>query len=162
MAIEITPPTGFLKMLDDSQLFTIFLGGSIEMGTAAPWQERVVRSFKDYNQVVLLNPRRDAWDSSWKQSRNNVVFRGQVEWELAGLEAANHIFIYFDPRTKAPISLLELGLFHKKPMTVICPKGFYRKGNVDIVCERYCIQHFTSLKIAIDNVKHKLAAENIR
>jgi len=46
--------------------------------------------------------------------------------------------MYFDPNTKSPISLLELGLHaNSGKMIVCCPKGFWRKGNVDIVCERY-------------------------
>ena len=61
---------------------------------------------------------------------------GQVEWELEGLELCDIIIMYFDSNTKSPISLLELGLFaHKKKMIVFCPNGFWRKGNVDVVCK---------------------------
>ena len=46
--------------------------------------------------------------------------------------------MYFDPKTKSPISLLELGLFAKSgKLVVCCPDGFWKKGNVDIVCQRY-------------------------
>jgi hypothetical protein len=35
---------------------------------------------------------------------------------------------------------LELGLFaHSGKIRVICPSGFWRKGNVDIVCQYYNI-----------------------
>ena len=54
--------------------------------------------------------------------------------------------MYFDPNTTSPISLLELGLHAKsKKMIVCCPEGFWRKGNVDIVCENFYIPTFNSL-----------------
>jgi len=115
----------------------VFLAGSIEMGKAENWQEKVARELKGFDNIVLLNPRRDDWDSDWKQEIKNKQFRGQVEWELEAQEKADYIILYLDPNTKSPISLLELGLFKDKKMFVCCPSGFYRKGNVDIVCKRY-------------------------
>lgn len=44
---------------------TIFLAGSIEMGKAENWQDKVVRLLKD-KEVIIFNPRRDDWDSSWE------------------------------------------------------------------------------------------------
>ena len=41
----------------------VFLAGSIEMGAAEDWQTRLVASLDG---VVALNPRRAAWDSSWR------------------------------------------------------------------------------------------------
>ena len=120
---------------------TVFLAGSIEMGTAEDWQTRIENQFKDIDaDVTLLNPRRMDWDSSWEQTINNLQFREQVEWELTALEKADLIFLYLSPGTKSPISLLELGLFiHKNPV-VCCPEGFWRKGNVDIVCKQYKVR----------------------
>ena len=34
---------------------------------------------------------------------------------------------------------------HSSKMMVCCPEGFWRKGNVDIICERYGITQFDSL-----------------
>lgn len=126
----------------------VFLAGSIEMGKAENWQEKVERLLKDTDWTIL-NPRRDDWDSSWEQSIDNKQFRGQVEWELNSLEKAEKIIMYFDPNTKAPISLLELGLFGNKRMIVVCPNGFWRKGNVDIVCARYDILQVDTIEEAI-------------
>jgi len=48
--------------------FSIFLGGSIEMGKAEDWQSRLEKDLSTYSdQLMLLNPRRDHWDSSWIQ-----------------------------------------------------------------------------------------------
>ena len=117
----------------------VFLAGSIEMGVAEAWQDRFINELKDAN-ITILNPRRLEWDSSWEQSINNLQFKEQVEWELKAQEDADLIIMYFDPATKSPITLLELGLFRKKPLVVCCPDGFWRQGNVEIVCNRYNIQ----------------------
>lgn len=115
----------------------VFLAGSIEMGKAENWQTKLTEQFKDTD-VTILNPRRDDWDSSWVQSIENAQFREQVEWELKALEDATHILMYFDPNTKSPISLLEFGLYAQSgKLIVCCPDGFWRKGNVEIVCNRY-------------------------
>ena len=132
-----------------SKNFVVFLAGSIEMGKAENWQEKVKRIYPMEDNVIFLNPRRDDWDSSWVQSINNPQFREQVEWELFNLEICNEIILYFDPKTKSPISLLELGLFaNSEKLKVICPDGFWRKGNVEIVCRRYEIPLFNSLEEA--------------
>jgi len=115
----------------------VFLAGSIEMGKAIDWQTEISNKCKDED-VVLFNPRRDDWDSSWKQEIGNDKFREQVEWELNALRQSEKIVIYFDPKTKSPITLMELGLHaNSKKMCVCCPEGFFRKGNVDIVCKQY-------------------------
>lgn len=139
--LEIKPPNPLPKPKDFRRI--LFLAGSIEMGVAENWQDKVVKAFSDEdskNSLCILNPRRDSWNSSWIQSISNPEFKAQVEWELKGLEMATHILFYFDPITKSPISLLELGLHAMSgKCCVICPDGFYRKGNVDILCERYNI-----------------------
>ena len=56
----------------------------------------------------------------------------------------------------SPITLLELGIHAKsRKLIVYCPEGFWRKGNVDIVCEKYNIKQvdsFEELKKAIKNL----------
>lgn len=124
-------------------IFSVFLAGSIEEGRADKWQDWVTAQLAGID-ISIYNPRRDDWDSSWVQSIDNPQFKEQVEWELNALELADLILMYFDPRTKSPISLLEFGLYanntdKRRDMIVCCPEGFWRKGNVDIVCERYKI-----------------------
>lgn len=125
--------------------FSVFLAGSIEMGRAENWQQRVERLLMGVPGTIL-NPRRDDWDDSWVQSIDNAQFREQVEWELKAQEAADVIAMYFAPETLGPISLLELGLFARTgKMIVCCSEGFWRKGNVDIVCHRYGVRQVGSL-----------------
>ena len=130
----------------------IFLCGSIEMGTAENWQKKVVKAFE---KGTVLNPRRDNWDSSWVQSIENPYFKKQVEWELLAQELADVVLVHFDPTTKSPITLLELGLFKHKCI-VHCPEGYCRKGNVDIVCERYKVPTALTLDDLIFQARGKL------
>jgi len=134
--IVIKPPKVVLNATEE---FTVFAAGSIEMGKARNWQEELAEQVSDVD-GYLLNPRRDDWDSSWEQDISNKFFKDQVEWELKALEEASLIVMYLQPGTMSPISLLELGKFAKpEKLFVCCPKGFWRKGNVDIFCKRYKI-----------------------
>jgi len=131
--IKIVPPN---PLVYNGQ-FTIFLAGSIEMGKAEPWQDRVIEALSNED-VTILNPRRPDWDSSWKQSIDNTQFRGQVEWELGGLMMSDLSLFYFDPNTMSPITLFELGLQIGRgsavKKVVCCPDGYWRKGNIDVSC----------------------------
>ncbi len=134
MARVLKPPA---PLALDGTAPSVFLAGSIEMGAAVDWQAQVEQSLRDVD-AVLLNPRRDGWDASWLQSATNPPFREQVEWELEGLERATVIALYFAPGTRSPVTLLELGLFARSgKLLVCCPDGFWRKGNVEVVCGRY-------------------------
>ncbi|MEO0434643.1 MAG: nucleoside 2-deoxyribosyltransferase domain-containing protein [Cyanobacteria bacterium J06656_5] len=138
----IKPPTP-LTNLDFNR--TVFLAGSIEMGTAEDWQTQVAQSLTNTN-LTLLNPRRDRWDPTWQQTINNPQFCAQVEWELDAQTQATMIVMYFAPSTQSPITLLELGLFaNSGKLTVCCPDGFWRQGNVEIVCQRYQIPMVATL-----------------
>lgn len=128
---------------------TVFLAGSIEMGMAEDWQRLAEEALVDC-EVTIFNPRRDDWDSSWEQRIHNSEFNHQVNWEMDRLEEADHILMYFAPSTKSPISLLELGLHAKdEKLIVVCPDGFWRKGNVEIVCLREGIWLYESLADAL-------------
>jgi hypothetical protein len=125
----------------------IFLAGSIEMGEAEQWQRQVVDAMADVDNLVILNPRRDDWDSSWEQQAANAQFVEQVSWELDMLDAADIIVMYFAPATMSPISLLELGLYAKSgKLKVCCPSRFWRRGNVEVVCQRLSIPLFDNLE----------------
>lgn len=136
--------------------FSVFLAGSIEMGKAIDWQQMIIDNFKE-EKVIFYNPRRPDWDNSWKQDIKHPQFYKQVNWELEGQEKADLIVLYFAPNTKSPISLLELGLFAKTGKIVVCcPNGFWRKGNVDIVCERYNIPMVKDLTELVEVIQNKV------
>ncbi len=141
--IQIQAPKEFWQTLDSNPSFpSVFLAGSIEMGAAENWRTETINQLKSLD-VVVLNPRRDDWDSSWRQERSFSPFREQVEWELAAQEQADIIAMYLDPATKSPISLLELGLFARTgKLLICCPPKFWLSGNVDIVCSKYNITKY--------------------
>lgn len=141
---------------------SVFLAGSIEQGAAIDWQARATAAFPEDS--VIVNPRRDDWDWTWKQSIDNPKFREQVEWELEGLDNVDWVLLHFEPSTKSPISLLEFGRLSLLQTTglpgpqlvVSCPEGFWRKGNVDIVCARDGVPRFDNIDEAIAHVVENL------
>lgn len=136
--------------------YTVFFAGSIEMGVAENWQDKLTRLLAQHDGIIL-NPRRDDWDSSWKQDISDPQFNKQVNWELDAQSMADRIVMYFDASTKSPITLLELGLFaDSRKLVVCCTEGFWRKGNVDIVCQRYNIQQVDSLERLFDVIETDL------
>jgi len=131
----------------------VFLAGSIEMGKAVDWQKEIEDKLKDFD-VTLFNPRRDDWDSSWEQSIDNPEFEEQVTWELDSLDKSDKIVFFMDKDTKSPITLIELGLHARQSnCCVYCPDGFWKKGNVDIVCKRFNIPMVDSIDGLVDFIK---------
>ena len=128
------------KYPSDSK-FTIFLGGSIEMGKAELWQEAITEKLKDFD-IRILNPRRDDYDAGQKQSIDNPYFKEQVTWELDGLDRSDLIVMYLQPDTLSPISMMEIGLYintldWNKQMIICTPNGFWRRGNIEILVDRF-------------------------
>jgi hypothetical protein len=156
---EFLAPEKVVKPVGHS---SIFLAGSIEMGKAKDWQSELTDKIindKKLSKLIIVNPRRKNWDSSWKQEKTNPQFFEQVTWELHNIENADFVIVYFDENTQSPISLLELGIIcQSKPdrVVVLCPDKFYRKGNVDIVSDRYGVRQVNTLDEVLDFLKEKL------
>lgn len=128
----------------------IFLGGSIENGTAVDWQIEMTNFFNPLG-IGVFNPRRDDWDSSLPQTYKNPSFNQQVNWELNALDRADRILMCFIPETISPISLMELGRYSTSGrMAVVCPDGYWRKGNVEAICVKDDVALFNT----IDEYKH--------
>lgn len=155
--------------LPERKYVKIFLAGSIEMGTAEDWQYQVVESLKhrlkllpiDF-EVYIFNPRRNDWDSTWKQEAINPQFAQQVEWEIEHIEKSDIVAFHFQPGTLSPISLYELGLVSResfrieKRVIVHCPEGYFRKGNVDIYTQYYDMVECTSFEHFVDQIEQAI------
>lgn len=151
-AIVLTPPSSNFDVPKGYK--KIFLAGSIEMGKAEDWQQKVITAVSDFEKVIY-NPRRENWDSTWAQTIDNPKFKEQVDWELEGLEESDLIIMNFTPETMSPISLMEFGLYARSgKMVVYCPEGFWRKGNVDVVCEMYNIPQVEKFEELITLIKY--------
>lgn len=134
----------------------VFLGGSIDMGSSADWQSDLAKALQD-QPVTLLNPRRADWNLAWRPVASEPEFRKQVDWELAALEQADVIVMYLAPGSQSPVSLLELGLHAKSgKIVLLCPEGFWRKGNVDITAARYKIEQVNTFEELISAVRRRV------
>lgn len=128
---------------------SIFLAGSIEMGKAEDWQEKISNYLISYK-TTIFNPRRKNWDASWEQKQSSQQFNHQVNWELDKLEECDIIFMNIIGETKSPITLLELGAYSRSGKIIVCcDNNFWRRGNVEIICTRNNIPLFDNLDDAI-------------
>ncbi|MDG1949738.1 MAG: nucleoside 2-deoxyribosyltransferase domain-containing protein [bacterium] len=150
-AIIVTAPENFInpEWVDHT---AIFLAGSIDNGVAPDWQKEVLEALQDQN-VMLMNPRRKDWDP--KAGDDEV--EKQVNWELDAMEHANYVIMYLAEGSKAPISLLELGLeAQSKRILVAAHPTYYRRVNVRVVCERNNIPLFETLEELIEAISDKI------
>jgi hypothetical protein len=148
-AIEVQAPN---KYTPKKGYKTIFLAGSIG-GVKKKWQAEVVKSLSD-KPFIFFNPFRDDYQKDLDQTIDNPQFCEQVNWELDMLDKADMIIFYFDPETDAPITLLEFGKHSSSgKLVVCCPEGFWRKGNVDVVCKREKITQVDTLENLINYLK---------
>lgn len=158
--LHIKAPTKLNETNELKSVPSCFLAGAIDMGKAVNWQDYVADKLQDLN-CIVYNPRRDDWDSSWEQSRTNKLFSEQVSWEQKMLHKADVAFFAFPKDSKAPITLLELGISleqkSKNKVIVFCEPGYYRKGNIDIVCtDFYDLFVYEDLNDAISRLKYVL------
>ncbi len=133
--------------------FAIFLAGTIDMGNSINWQNEIVNRL-DHLPINVFNPRRDDWNSEWKQSIDNVPFKEQVLWEMNAMNNANLIVFNFLPDSQSPVTLMELGLHANRgimgEIIVCCPNEYWRSGNVHIICEEYGINLFKQFDELVD------------
>lgn len=143
-----------MKTILPPQLITpsdvsVFLAGTIDMGNSIDWQQKFIdqtNTEKALDHVIVFNPRRASWDHTWAQTIENVQFSEQVNWELDAMENAHVILLFLEGNSKSPISMMELGLFADSgKLMVCCEEGFWRKGNIDIVCKRKGIDQYCTL-----------------
>jgi hypothetical protein len=119
--------------------FKVFLAGTIDNGESLDWQSAVAEDLESQNTkqpIFVYNPRREKWSDG---SDHDEITK-QIKWELHHLEKADLIVMNILPKSKSPISLMELGLFAKEGKVIVfCQPSFYRYDNVSVVCEEYGI-----------------------
>jgi len=129
--------------------YSLFLAGSIEMGLADNWQDEACNKLGDIFEIY--NPRRNDWNTGW--DNDSAELYQQITWEQERMLDADFVLFYFDPKTKSPITLLELGQclqIQNKKIIVVCPDGFWRKSNVVITCNRYKVPVDNNLDTALE------------
>jgi hypothetical protein len=141
----IYPP---LRRKGDALNYSVFLAGTIEMGNSPNWQQAFINRFNDEDAISFYNPRRSSGFSG-EQSLQNDDFVSQVNWEIENIDSADIVIMYITAESKSPISLLEfgycLGNDDIEHFIVACEPGFWRRGNIEVMCNRFGIPLFDDL-----------------
>ncbi|KAK6854210.1 hypothetical protein PG995_009303 [Apiospora arundinis] len=148
---------------------TIFLAGTTTNDDSGDWRY-VLCAALSAHPITFYNPLRRDWDASWRNNADCAPFRDQTQWELDRQTRADLVVVYLGPNTDAPVSLLELGLvagiaaaaavaadptatssnddhtnnnsgkMKKKQVLVCAHKGYKKRGNVQLLCQKFGIE----------------------
>lgn len=88
------------------------------------------------------------------------MFNGQVNWEVDGIDEADVVFIFIDPATK---SIVTFGEFYyilgqlkagvHRDVIIVCPHGYWRRGNIEVMCNRFGLKLHETLEEGIEVLK---------
>lgn len=130
---------------------SVFLAGPT---SGRDWRKSLIKLLAELD-ILILNPQRFDWDSTWTEDFSDPRWTEQVNWEMVMREAADVVAFMFDGTSAAPITLLELGLSAHSGNAVVCISDAYpKKGNVAAVCQRYNIQQVSSEEALAEAVAH--------
>lgn len=161
MSIEVIyPPT---RRKADTNNISVFLAGSIDMGSARNWQNELVDEFESDENITFYNPRRPEGFFG-EQSLENDTFVEQVNWELDNISGADIVAMFITADSKAPISLLEFGYIcgnkKIKHFAIAVEKGFYRRGNIEVMCNRFNVPLFEDLDDLVGSIRSHVEYRN--
>lgn len=149
---------------------SVFLAGSTSStlpGPSSDWRGSLASRLSNYP-VTIYDPARSDWDETWQESEECGVWREQVAWELDMQEQAAVVVVWFARDTKAPVSLLELGMVanevfggegsgdgdgdgeRRSKAVVVCEEGFWKQGNVKMVCKKYGVEVVDGFEELVD------------
>ncbi|KAF2962686.1 hypothetical protein GQX73_g10888 [Xylaria multiplex] len=139
---------------------SVFLAGTTTSVGNVDWRQKLSDALRDHP-ITIFNPNRPDWDSTWREDVDFKPYREQVEWELKKQEKADLVIVYFHPATLAPISLLEFGLSARIPgkVVAIAPQGYAKRGNVQLVCEKYGIDFLENIDNLHETIIRKLSLD---
>ncbi|KAI1410447.1 hypothetical protein F5Y13DRAFT_74265 [Hypoxylon sp. FL1857] len=139
---------------------SIFLAGTTTKTDGRDWREVLTESLSDLP-LTIFNPYRKDWDSTWREDITFEPFREQVEWELEKQDSADIVVVHFHRMTEAPVSLLELGLCARTGKAiVVCDKEYKKRGNVQIVCQKYGVEMVESIETLRPAIVKRLHMES--
>lgn len=126
-------------IIPDEMPNRVFLAGAIDMGAAVDWQAQVIQKLSGWENLTLLNPRRQLFTPD--------TLDEQIKWELRALDSAHRIFLWFPRDAKAPISFFEAGLYWRSGKLIVGAEyGFYRRRNLELTARFYGTQLWGSLE----------------
>ncbi|TVY46848.1 hypothetical protein LOCC1_G003713 [Lachnellula occidentalis] len=137
---------------------SVFLAGTTTSIDNVDWRGKLSALLSEHP-ITIFNPDRPDWDSTWREEITFAPYREQVMWELDKQEKADLVVVYFHPATVAPISLLEFGLSAQIPNKVVAvaPEGYSKRGNVQIVCQRFGIEFLDNIDNLHESIMNKLS-----
>ncbi|OTA00723.1 hypothetical protein A9Z42_0009830 [Trichoderma parareesei] len=122
---------------DSTSRKAIFLAGTTSPTGEPDWRQTLTRALLNLS-ITIYNPKRDDWDSTWREDFSDDRWAEQVQWELEMQDKADIVVVFFHGVSPAPISLLELGLCVRSGRAIVCAlEGYPKRGNVEAVCRRY-------------------------
>ncbi len=141
-------------------LKSVFLAGTTSRVDPTDWRDTLTTLLSTLP-ITIYNPYRPDWDSTWREDIDFAPYREQVEWELDMQEEADMVVVYFHPATQAPVSLLEFGLCARVPgkAIVYCPEGYWKRGNVQVVCRRFGVEVVESVEGLRDAIVRRMGGE---
>ncbi|KAI0103361.1 hypothetical protein GGR51DRAFT_561789 [Nemania sp. FL0031] len=139
---------------------SVFLAGTTTSVDNVDWRQKLSDVLRNHP-ITIFNPNRPDWDSTWREDVDFKPYREQVEWGLKKQEEADLVIVYFHPATLAPISLLEFGLSARIPgkVVAIAPQGYAKRGNVQLVCEKYGIDFLQDMDNLHETIIRKLSLD---
>ena len=139
MSATVYKPAEYIGL--NPRKIAIFLGGSIELGTARDWQNELIQYLsngKFADKLEILNPRRDDWDPTWSiDDPNHEQLAEQINWELYYQDKADVLVYNFSKGTVSPITLLELGTYSPRNPIIHIEGGYKRHANVKITADHF-------------------------
>lgn len=145
---------------------TVFLAGTTTAANdgSGDWRDVLCEKLSKHP-ITIYNPLRTDWDATWRNDVNCTPFREQTQWELDCQTRADLVVVYLGPHTDAPVSLLEFGLVaglaagsgpaatatsedeksetkkKKKKQVLVCAhEGYKKRGNVQLLCQKFGIE----------------------
>lgn len=161
----ITPDSGIkwqdLKshlVLELQDAKCLFLGGTIDNGSSRDWQKEVLSELTEFDELVVLNPRKDSWDPNTPNDPTpGSAMHDQVMWEIEAQKASRLKLYHFEDGSMSPITLMELGAFGRFDNTIVsCSPKYFRYANVAIMSGFKDIPMATSLEEAKVMIKDRL------
>lgn len=135
---------------------SVFLAGTTSSTGEPDWRQALAEALSALP-ITIYNPKRDDWDSTWREDFSDSRWVEQVQWELEMQDKADIVVVFFHGVSPAPISLLELGLCIRMGKAVVCAlEGYSKRGNVEAVCRRYGAKFVSSEQDLKDAVIERL------
>lgn len=138
LAVRVHAPARFV---DDGRL-CVFLAGVL-----GDWREEVVRDLQDLD-VVIFDPVRKDWDSTWVESVDDVRFVEQTLWEFWRQAEAGLVLFYFgSAEADGVVTMMEFGLWAGTGRAVVLESPDFRKwGYIRVICGELGVKIVRSVK----------------